>query len=146
MCQMTDIVIQNYDRASEVLLYSTETGPVEEKALPVNVKRDRGFYISHDDHYYGVFASEYGPVVFRGAQQWQLQRGDATAHIDVLLDGRRHMTLRTRNGVAFDVTYYADHPLVDWSEDEETIDFFGWLHTSIEKDSQNFFPFYMRKI
>jgi hypothetical protein len=33
---MTDIVIQNYDRASEVLLYSTETGPVEEKALPVN--------------------------------------------------------------------------------------------------------------
>jgi len=142
---MTDIVLQNYDRAGEVLVYSTQKGPVEEKALPVNIRRDRGFYISHDGYYYGAYASEHGPVVFKGAQQWPLQRGDAKAEIDATPDGRRHMTLRASNTVVFDITYDADKPLVDWSEDEETVDFFGWLRTSIEKDPQHFFPFFTRK-
>jgi len=143
---MTEIVLQNYDRAGEVLVYSVGKGPVEEKALPVGVKRDRGFYVSHDGYYYGAFAGEHGPVVFKGAQMWQLQRGDAKALIDTLPDGRRHMTLRAGNGVVFDVKYESDKPVVDWSEDEETIDFFSWLHMGIEKDPQHFFPFYTRKI
>jgi hypothetical protein len=142
---MTDIVIQNYDRAGEVLVYSTEHGPVEEKALPVSVKRNTGFYVSHDGHYYGAFASEQGPVVFRGTQKWPLQRGDAKAHIETLPDGRTHMTLQTGNVLAFDVKYTRDKPVVDWSEDEATVDFFGWLHEGIEADPQHFFPFYTRK-
>jgi hypothetical protein len=140
---VTELLIRSYDRAAEMLTYSTERGPLREGAYPAGAKRDRGFYTSLVGAHYGIYASTDGPVAFRGRTQWLLRHSGTRTEFEKLPDGQVRVALVVDGEVAFDVTHTPDSPVVDnWSDDESTKDFFSWLHSSVTTDPENFFRYY----
>ncbi|KVU39708.1 hypothetical protein WK69_25155 [Burkholderia ubonensis] len=126
---MSLLLLRNFDCAREVLQYATDHGPTALVTHDPARQPDRGYFAVVDGHYYGVFASATGPVVFRDAQQRMLCENQVLTEMKLLPDGRKRFVVTIRNERVLDVIYQPSGIVVDnWSADDHMIDFFAWLH------------------
>lgn len=135
---MTLLSLKNFDRALDVLEYSTEHGVkgvlVRKPGDPV----DRGFFTKHAGHFYGVFATESGPVAFLDGAQWPLARSGTSSELTLLPDGRKQFVLNVKGVPAYSVIFHQQDNVVDnWSDDECMSGFFSWLHESLMNDPKD---------
>ncbi|KVT94617.1 hypothetical protein WK60_10760 [Burkholderia ubonensis] len=136
--------IKSFDRASDIVQYSTDKGVQKFVARDAVQSVDRGYFMVVDGRCYGVFATPAGPVAFLDAQQWLLKKGDVASELIPLEDGKRKFVLKLGVLTVYEVVYKSPGVVVDnWSDDESVSDFFSWLHSSIMLDEKGrFFEFY----
>ncbi|WP_059983256.1 hypothetical protein [Burkholderia ubonensis] len=136
--------IKSFDRANDIVQYSTDKGVQKFVARDVVQSVDRGYFMVVDGRCYGVFATPAGPVAFLDAQQWPLKKGDVASELIPLEDGKRKFVLKLGVLTVYEVVYKSPGVVVDnWSDDESVSDFFSWLHSSIMLDGKGrFFEFY----
>ena len=141
---MTPELLKNFERAADVLKYSTDKGVVSVSARQPSDVVDRGFFTEQGGRYYGVFATETGPVAFLDSTQWPLTRSGASSALSQLPDGRTRFVLSVAGAPVYDVTYRRPDDVVDnWSDDESISGFFAWLHESVTNDPKgSFFSYY----
>ena len=141
---MALLLLRHFDRARDVMEYSTDRGVGGVFAGKAGVALDRGFFTEQDTHYYGVFATETGPVAFMNRAQWPLTRSGASSALSPLPDGRTRFVLCIEGVPAYAVTYTRTIDIVDnWSEDETIGEFFSWLHGNLTNDpTGSFFRYY----
>ncbi len=141
---MSLISLKNFDRAQEVLKYSTDLGVQAVRPRKPDDRLDRGFFTQHEGRYYGVFATVSGPIAFLDSLQWPLTKSGASSEFIQLPGGQRRFILCVDGAPAYEVTYQPSATVVDnWSDDESISEFFSWLHESVTGDPKgSFFSFY----
>lgn len=142
--KLTVLHIKNFDRANDIVQYSTDKGVQDFTTRDAVQSVDRGFFMKVEGRCYGVFATPAGPVAFLDAQQWPLKKGDAVSEFTVLANNERKFVLKVSGVTAYEVVYKSPGVVVDnWSDDESISDFFSWMHGSITVDEKGrFFDFY----
>lgn len=137
---MTILLLKNFDRAQDVLEYSTDQGIGGVLARKPGDSLDRGFFTEQGGHFYGVFATESGPVAFLDKSQWALTKSGASSELTQLLDGQKRFVLRMEGVPVYDVIYQQPNDIVDnWSDDESISGFFSWLHEGLVNDPKGSF-------
>lgn len=122
---MALLLLRRFDRARDVMEYSTDHGVRGVFAGKAGAALDRGYFTEQGSHYYGMFATETGPVAFTDSAQWPLTRSGASSALSPLPDGRTRFLLCIEGAPAYVVTYTRSIDIVDnWSQDETTGDFF----------------------
>jgi hypothetical protein len=141
---MTLLSLGNFDRALEVLQYSTDQSIKGVLARNPDGPLDRGFFTEHAGRCYGVFATKSGPVAFLDGVQWLLTKSGASSELTELPDGRKQFVLSAEGVPVYSVVYEQQNSVVDnWSDDESIGGFFPWLHESLMNDPEgNFFSHY----
>lgn len=137
------IYIKNHDIYKMICQYFPSTGKVKELLrddIP-NIKLSRGYYININDVLIGIFATKYGPVLFRNNKQFLLKQYNYKMELESSFNSKIFKLII--NDEKKFVVKYPKQKYVNFDvwTDEESVDLFLWLYKNQNKD--DFHNFYI---